>query len=89
MAGAPLGNTNGTKKHRLLSDALKRELVQNPEDALAITRKLIECAKAGEPWAQALIHDRCDGKVPQPVVGDSDEDPVKVEAVVFRAVDAA
>jgi hypothetical protein len=76
MAGAPVGNQNAAKKNRLLTDSLKRELTQNPEEVLAVTRKLIEAAKAGEPWAQALIHDRCDGKVPQPVVGDDEHPPV-------------
>ena len=81
--GAPIGNTNGTKKHRILSDSLKRELTQNPEDVLAITRKLIEAAKAGEPWAQSLVHDRSDGKVPTPIVGgDEDDAPIKVQGVV-------
>jgi hypothetical protein len=82
MAGAPVGNKNGAKKNRLLTDALKRELVQNPEDALAVTRKLIECAKNGESWAQVLIHDRCDGKVPQPLVGDDDEPAISVKGVI-------
>lgn len=78
MAGAPLGNTNGAKSKRLLSDTLKRELTQNPEDVLAISRKLIESAKAGEPWAMQLIHDRVDGKAPQPVVGgDEDDAPLR------------
>jgi hypothetical protein len=77
--GAPVGNTNASKKNRLLTDSLRRELTQNPSDVLAITRKLIEAAKSGEAWAQALIHDRSDGKVPQPVVGDADEDPIQVE----------
>lgn len=77
MAGAPTGNRNGAKKNRLLTDALKRELVQNPEDALAVTRKLIECAKNGESWAQVLIHERVDGKVPQAIVGDDDEPPIR------------
>lgn len=81
MAGAPLGNRNGAKKQRLLSDALKRELVQRPEDALAITNKLIEAAKAGESWAQVLIHDRCDGKVPQPIVGDDEEPAIQVAKI--------
>ena len=80
---APLGNTNGAKRQRLLTDALKRHLVQNPEDAKAVTAKLIECAKNGESWAQVLIHDRVDGKVPQPVVGgDDDETPIKVSGVI-------
>lgn len=75
--GAPAGNQNARKRNRMLTDALRRELTQNPEDALAVTRKLIECAKNGESWAQQLIHDRCDGKVPQPIVGDEDEAPVQ------------
>lgn len=77
MAGAPVGNTNGLKKNRMLTDALKRELTQNPDEVLAIARKLIESAKAGESWAQQLIHDRVDGKVPQAIVGDEDESPLR------------
>lgn len=89
MAGAPIGNKNGLKKHRILGDTLKRELTQNPEDVLAIARKLIESAKAGEAWAQQLVHDRVDGKVPQPVVGDDEEDAIRtVSEVIMRAVDA-
>lgn len=72
MAGAPVGNTNGSKAKRLLSDTLKRELTQNPQDVLAIAQKLIESAKAGEAWAMQLIHDRVDGKVPQPLTGSDD-----------------
>ena len=79
--GAPIGNSNAKKQNRLLTDSLRRELTQNPEDVLAITRKLIESAKAGEPWAQALVHDRSDGKVPQPIVGD-DELPPVIQGVV-------
>ena len=75
---APLGNRNGAKKQRMLADCIKRELTQKPEDVLAIATKLIDAAKAGEPWAMQLIHDRVDGKLPQPVVGDDSEDPVTV-----------
>lgn len=74
MAGAPVGNQNGVKKQRLLTDTLKRELTQRPEDLLAIANKLIESAKNGEAWAMALIHDRVDGKAPQPIVGGNEED---------------
>jgi hypothetical protein len=79
--GAPVGNKNGAKKQRLLTDCLKRELTQNPKDILAITRKTIESAKAGEPWAQALVYDRSDGKVPQPIVGDDDEPAIQVAKI--------
>lgn len=75
MAGAPAGNTNSRQSNRMLTAALKRELTQNPKDVLAIARKLIKCAKEGEPWAMTLIHDRVDGKVPQPVIGGGEDDP--------------
>jgi hypothetical protein len=87
--GAPTGNQNGAKKNRLLTDALRRELVQNPDDAVAIARKTIECAKAGEPWAQNLAYERLDGKVPQAIVGDDEEAPITIREIVIRAVDAA
>ncbi len=79
--GAPQGNRNAAKKQRLLTDCLKRELTQNPEDILAITRKTIEAAKAGEPWAQQLAYDRSDGKVPLPIVGDDEEAPIQVAKI--------
>jgi hypothetical protein len=78
MAGAPVGNTNGAKQKRMLADCLKRELTQRPADVLAIATKLIECAKAGEPWAMTLIHERVDGKLPQPVTGSDDDDDVPI-----------
>lgn len=84
---APLGNRNGAKKQRLLADCLKRELTQKPEDILAIAHKVIASAKEGEPWAMQLIHDRVDGKVPQPVVGDNEEDPISFNEILIRAVD--
>jgi hypothetical protein len=86
MAGAPQGNTNGAKKNRMLTDALKRELTQNPEEVRLIARKLIESAMAGESWAQNLIHDRVDGKVPQAIVGDDESDPINVYQRIERAI---
>ncbi len=79
---APEGNQNAAKSKRMLSDCLKRELTQNPDDVLKIARKLIDSAVAGEPWAMTLIHERVDGKLPQPVVGDTDEPPVQHSHVV-------
>ena len=82
IMAAPHGNQNAVKKNRLLTDAFKRELVQNPEDALAIVRKTIQAAKAGEPWAQALAYERSDGKVPQALVGDDEEPAIRLQGVV-------
>lgn len=85
--GAPLGNSNGTKRNRMLGDALKRELTQKPEDLLAIVRKTIDCAKLGEPWAQAMVYERADGKMPQAIVGDDDHPAVKFARVLRTIVD--
>ncbi len=80
--GAPLGNTNAAKKKRLLSDQLKRELSQKPEDVVAIVTKLIEDAKSGDAAARALIFERVDGKVPQPLVGDDEEAPIMLKGLI-------
>lgn len=84
--GAPAGNSNASKQKRMLSDALKRELTQRPDDVLAIVNKLIERAKEGDSWAMALIHDRVDGKAPQPIVGDDEEAPLQLVHKVVREV---
>ena len=78
---APEGNQNARKRNRLLTDALKRELTQKPEDALAIAVKLIERAKQGDSWAQSLIFERVDGKVAQAIIGDDSEDPISVRGL--------
>jgi hypothetical protein len=75
---APVGNQNARKRNRMLTDALKRELTQNPEDVTKIVRKLIDRAIEGDSWAQALIHERVDGKVPQAIVGDDEEAPIRL-----------
>lgn len=69
----------------MLTDALKRELTQKPEDVVAIARRLIDSAIAGESWAQALIHERVDGKVPQALVGDDEEAPIRTVTKIVLA----
>jgi hypothetical protein len=88
---APVGNQNARKRNRMLTDALKRELTQKPEEVLAIALKLIEDAKNGDNAARAMLFDRVDGKVPQPLVGgDDDESPIKtLNELLIRGIDAA
>lgn len=90
MAGAPEGNQNSTREKRMMNAALKRELIQKPEDAVAIVRKMIEAAKNGEAWAVKEVFDRESGKPKQPVTGGDEDDPAieiihKIERVVVRA----
>ena len=80
--GAPFGSANGAKKNRLLTDTLKRELAQHPERVVEIITKLIDDAAAGDQAARALIFERVDGKVPQPVVGDDDEAPISIRGLI-------
>jgi hypothetical protein len=80
--GAPFGNQNASKKNRLLREGLKRELIQNPEYVLEINKILLESARKGEQWAQQMVRDQTDGKVPQPVVGDDEEPPIQVEGFI-------
>ena len=86
---APKGNQNAVKSKRILTDALRRQLTQNPKDVLAIARRLIQSAQNGDAWAQSLIFERLDGKVPQAIGGDDDLDPIRTLAeIVIRNVDA-
>lgn len=59
--GAPKGNKNHYKD-RLLQSAFRRELTQNPEDALLIARAAIDKAKGGDMQAAVFVRDTCDGK---------------------------
>lgn len=80
--GAPVGNQNAAKRNRMLTDALRRQLTQNPEQVAEIVRTLVEKAIAGESWAQQLAWERLDGKVAQALIGGDDDDPaIKLEAI--------
>lgn len=87
--GAPLGNANAAKRNRLLGDALKRELTQHPERVLKIVERTLTCAEAGEEWAQRLVYERVDGKMPQPLVGDDEEPAIRFGRVMRTIVDPA
>lgn len=89
---APLGNTNGAKRNRLLTDALKRQLTQQPEKVEAIAKQLIDDATSSVPEvripSRAMLFERVDGKVPQAIIGDDDEPAVKFSRVVREIIRA-
>ena len=64
MAGAPLGSRNAAKS-RMFYDALRKQLVQNPEKLDKVTDVLITAATNGEAWAVKELIDRMDGKAIQ------------------------
>lgn len=92
------GNSNsGRKAEKPFRDALRMELAAIGEDhkALrAIARKLIESAMTeGKLDAIKELADRTDGKVPQAIVGDDEENAInvvhRIERIVVRPPNAS
>lgn len=61
------GNPTGKSKTKLLTDALRAELVQNPQQARNIARKIIGLAEEGDLHAASLIMDRIEGRPSQQI----------------------
>ncbi len=87
------GNPNGRpKRAKLFETALMMELKDAGEDMPAlreIARNLIALCKTEVKDALPAIKefaDRIDGKVPQAIVGDDDEDPINVLARIERVI---
>lgn len=78
--GAPLGNQNSVKQNRWWADTLKRALLQEDGKKLrALAEKLIAKAEEGDIAALKEIGDRVDGKAPQAITGDPDnEAPIRL-----------
>ena len=72
-AGQP-GNTNATKDKRLVTDALRRVAVQNPEKLRKACEKVLEDAMDGNLAAFSLLSDRLDGRPAQSVTVSGDEE---------------
>ena len=73
--GAPLGNQNGAKPNRIVSDMLKRIAAQNPQKLRAACEALFEKAKTDSVAFRELA-DRLEGKV-----SSTDSSPVRVYIV--------
>ena len=92
---APVGNQNA-KKAKLWESAIKRAIARKAAGDLnngldTLADKLVAAAELGEQWALKEMGDRLDGKPHQSVgvAGDEDGNPVKLEQILIRAVDAA
>jgi hypothetical protein len=92
---APLGNQNA-KKAKLWEGAIKRAIARKAAGDLnngldSLADKLIAAAESGDQWALKELGDRIDGKPHQSVgvAGDDEGGPVKLEAILIRAVDGS
>jgi len=65
--GAPLGNKNATKENRLITDALRRVVVQNPNKLKKACETILSDAEDGNLAAFKEIADRLDGKPAQSI----------------------
>jgi len=68
--GAPIGNQNGVKETRLITNALRRAVVQNPEKLRTACEKVVEDAANGNLASFNAMADRLDGKPPQSTTFD-------------------
>ena len=83
------GNPLGQIRSKPFREALRMELAALGEDHKAlrsVARKLIAQAEAGDIQAIKELIDRTDGKVPQALVGDNDEDPINVLQRIERTI---
>lgn len=74
-AGAPKGNTNSSKKNRMVADALRAAAKQNPDKLKKACMALMDKAVEGDIQAFNAFRDTLDGKPAQVVegVGDNGE----------------
>ncbi len=72
---APLGNTNGSNKNRMWSDALRKELAgeKNAKELRKLAKVLIEEAKTGSIPAIRELGDRLEGKPAQTIQGPGED----------------
>ncbi len=71
-------NTPGTgrKADKVIRDALLAAARQDPEQMKRVAQALWAKAENGDVQAFKEIADRLDGKAAQPIVGDSDFEPI-------------
>jgi len=87
-SGGQPGNSNATKDKRLVTDALRRAVVQSPEKLRKACEKILDDAKEGNLAAFSVIADRLDGKPAQSMTLSGDEDnPIAITEIQRVVID--
>ena len=79
LGGAPKGNQNAAKP-KIITGAIRKHLVQNPENADKIVAVLMEKALAGDMPAIKELLDRLEGKPAQSIQQDTN---VNADVIVY------
>ena len=80
-----MANPRGQQRDKPFRDALRMEIADAGENFRAlrpIAAALLSKASEGDVQAIKELADRLDGKVPQAIVGDDEQDPVTVRTIV-------
>lgn len=85
------GNADGRpKKEKSFANMLRIALAETDEKGntklRAVADKLVSEALNGEGWAIKEIADRTDGKVPQGIIGGSEDDAPFLVSVIERRI---
>jgi len=80
MAGNP--NPTGAKPDKLIRDALKAAIRQEPTKLKRMAEKVLDMAVDGDMQAVNFIADRVDGKAVQAIVGDDEAAPIRTSLTV-------
>ena len=82
------GNPGGRKKAKPFADALRLAIAdagKNKRSLRKIAEALLDKACDGDTQAIREVADRLDGKVPQALIGDAEEEPIRVTRVELVA----
>lgn len=84
-----MANPRGQQRDKPFRDALRMEIAEasgDPKWLRRIAVKLLNSAEGGDVAAIKEVADRLDGKVPQAVIGDDNEDPINVIHRIERII---
>lgn len=87
MAGAPKGNKNAARDNRVITNALNRAVVQNPDKLRDACEKVIDEAAGGNLAAFTFIADRLEGRPAQTTVLEGGDKPVSIEQIARKIID--
>lgn len=85
------GNPNGRpKKGKTITDEVRKLLAESAESdtpmtkAQALAKVWLDKAMTGDPQTLKLLVEHLEGKAPQPIVGDEDSAPIKIESTEWK-----